>query len=332
MSSKVNYFSIIFSLMILYLSYLLVKPFLGALISSITLSYIIYPFYKKINEKVKNKNLSLLIVLVVIIFLLLIPLTLVTYSLIDDMANFLIILKTLRLESLSFLPPELGPIFQNYFVGVTENLTSNILSLLSRFASSIPEKMINLFVFLFATPFFLKQGPDLLKKFRVSLPIDKKEKSALLKEFEIVTESMMYSIFFSSLFNALVGGLVFYVFGIPNPLLWAFMMGLLAFIPLIGNVPIWIGGSIYLAIGGNYILAVLLFLIQILVANIDSLLVTEIAGRKSKINSFLVLIGIVSGIRVFGPIGIIFGPLILSIMITLIRFYTKDYKKKFEFG
>ncbi|MBD3155273.1 MAG: AI-2E family transporter [Candidatus Aenigmarchaeota archaeon] len=331
MTAKINYFSIVFSLIILYLSYLLMKPFLGALISAITISYIMYPFYSKINEKIKNKNLSLIVALIIIIFLLLLPLTVVAYSLLDDMANFLMILRNLRTESLSFLPPEAIPLIQNYFVGIIENLTSGLLSMLSQFVSRLPERLINLFVFLLAIPFFLKEGPDLIKKFRISLPIDKEEKKALLEEFEIVTKGMVYSIFFSSLYNAIVGGLVFYIFGIPNALLWSFLMGILAFIPLIGNVPVWIGGSLYLFFYQKYFLAVLLFLIQVLVANVDGLLVTNIAGKKSKINSLLVLIGIVSGIRVFGPIGIIFGPLILSVLISLIRFYTKDYKKKFEF-
>jgi len=51
-------------------------------------------------------------------------------------------------------------------------------------------------------------------------------------------------------------------------------------------------------------------------------------GNKFQINFFLIFIGIVSGLKVFGPIGIIVGPLILTILITLIRFYTKDYKEE----
>lgn len=267
----------------------------------------------------------------VVIFLILIPLTVIIFSLIDDMASLVDFLRNFNTSSLSFLDPEVVPLVENYFVKVSESLTSSLLNLLVRFGGSIPDKIINVLVFVFATSLFLRKGPEIIKKFKVTLPIEKKQKETLIKEFENVTQGILYSLFFSAIYNGVVGGMIFYVLGIPNSLLWGFMMGVFSIIPIIGSIPVWVGGIIYMLLLGNYLLALILIVLMGVVSNLDGLIITKVCGEKSKINSFLIFIGIVSGIRLFGPSGLIFGPLILSLLITIIRFYTKDYKMKFEF-
>jgi len=332
MNKKMNYFPIIFTLIILYLSFLLIKPFIGSLVSAIIISYILYPFYKKINIKLKHKNLSLLLILLVIVFLILIPLGLILYSLVDDMTSFLDSFKNMNNNSLVlFKLDTISPSIRNYLVKIFETVGSGILSGLSKFVIGFPYKFFSVIVFLFAVTLFLKDGADIVKKFKITIPIEKVQKESLFSEFEIVTKGMIYSIFLTAIFNGVIGTIIFYLFGIPNAILWGFTMIILSFVPIIGNVPVWIGGVIYLTLLGNYPLAVLLMVLEIIIANLDNLLIIKFIGKKSKINSFLMFIGIISGIKVFGALGIILGPLILSILITLIRFYTKDYKKKFDF-
>ena len=331
MNKQGKYFSIIFLIIILYLSFLLIKPFIGPLISAIIISYIIYPFFERINKKVKNKNLSISLMLMLVIFLIMVPLTLIIYSLIDDMGGVLEFLRHFNINSIPFITPEMVPIIQEYFVGISEKLTSYLLGILSKFVTGIPDKLINILVFLVATSLFLKNGPDIIKKFKITIPIEKAQKGALIEEFGSVTKAMIYAILSSVIFNGVAGGIIFYLFNIPNSLMWGFLMSLLSFIPLVGSFPVWIGGILYLVLSGQYLFGVLLLAIQILVANLDNLIMMKVTGKKSNINSFLMLMGIISGLRVFSLIGLILGPLILSILITLIRFYTKNYKEKFNF-
>jgi predicted PurR-regulated permease PerM len=307
----------------------LIKPFLGSLISAIVISYLLHPFYKKINSKVKNENLTIFLIVLIIIFLVLIPLSLIIFTLIDDMIWFLNFLRTFKLESMPYLTPEMILIIRNYIISFSENLTSSLLSILSR-VGRILDKVFDMVIFLFATVLFLKKGPELIKKFRITIPLEKDKKEALIEEFSSVTKGMLRSIIFAALLNGGMGALIFMLFGIPNFLLWGFLIAILSFIPFVGNIPVWIGGMLYLILSGQYIIGLLLMVLGILVNHVENLLAVKIMGNTSHINSFLILIGIVSGVKVFGSIGIIMGPLILSLLITLIRFHTKNYQKQFK--
>ncbi len=331
MSERVNYFSIIFSLIILYLSFLLVRPFLGALVSAIIISYIIYPFYEKINKKIKKKNLTIILMLLIVVFLFLIPSSVIVYSLIDDISGFLQYIRTLDVQRIPHIEPEIESFIENYLIKVSESFTSNLLGLLVRFGGSIPNRIINILIFLFATSLFLKKGPEIIDKLKITLPIEKEQKKSLIEEFERVTKGMIYSLFFSTIYNMVLGALVFFIFDMPNPLLWGFMMGIFSMVPIIGSRPIWIGGIIYMLLLGNYLFALILTILAVMVIELDGLIITKVFGEKSNINSFLIFIGIISGIRLFGPSGLIFGPLVLSSLITMIRFYTRGYKKEFKF-
>ncbi|NCN39376.1 MAG: AI-2E family transporter [Candidatus Aenigmarchaeota archaeon] len=321
-------FSLAFLLIILYLSFLLFKPFLSSLIFAMIISYSLYPIYKKVNSKVKNENLSIILVLFVGILLVLGPIALITYSLIDDISNFIWFLRNLDINSMPFITPELAPIVNNYMIKLSESIGLNLLNLISRIIPEITNRLFNVLVFLFVVYMFLKNGPDLIKKFKVTIPIEKTQKEALINEFSSVTKGMIYSMLISSILSGLIGGLIFYLFGIPNAFLWGFLMMILSFIPIIGNFPVWLGGAIHLIIFGDYLIGALLLVLYMVTNQLENMLAMKAVGNKFQINFFLIFIGIVSGLKVFGPIGIIVGPLILTILITLIRFYTKDYKEE----
>jgi len=332
MNKGLDYFSVIFTLIILYLSFLLVRPFISPLITAIIVSYIIYPFYKKINQKVKNKSLSIFLILLSVVFLILIPLGLMLYTLVDDISGLIIFFKNLDVNSIPLISRSIIPSWmESFLIKVPEDLASSLLSEISKFVLNLPNKFISIIVFLFAIVLFLKDGIDIIKKFKIVIPIEKVQKQALIEEFKLVTKSMIYSTFLSSIFSGIIGAILFYLFDIPNSILWGFFIALLSPIPMIGNSPIWIGGMIYLILSGKLLMGIILMSFGILLTQLENMFFMKILGSKSEINSFLVLIGIISGLKVFGVIGIIIGPLILSILITLIRFYTKNYKEKFDF-
>ena len=210
MNKKLDYFSVIFTLIILYLSFLLFKPFIGSLISAIIISYILYPFYKKINSKLKHKNLSLLLILLIVVFLILIPLGLILYTLVDDMESLFDSFKNVDNNSLVFFKLDtVSPYIRNYLIKIFEALGSGILSGLSKFVIGIPDKIFNVIVFLFSVTLFLKDGADIVKKFKITIPIEKVQKKALFGEFETVTKGMIYSIFLTSIFTGITGAMIF---------------------------------------------------------------------------------------------------------------------------
>ena len=327
MPKSLNYFSIILFILVFYLSFLLIRPFLGSILSALVISYLIYPFFQKIKKSLRDEDLSIFVTIFILVIIILAPLFLVAYSLLDDLQNFIIFLKNFDSGSLEYKEPWVTTLLEKWMLPILEDITSNSFGILGNFLKSLPNKFLSIVVFLFSVFLFLKEGPGLIKKFKVTIPLDYGEKEVLFKEFQIVSRSVIYSAFISSLLNGILTILVFWIFGIPNQILWGFVSFILSFVPIISNSPVWIGGGLYLLLKNIPIINILLFaLFGALTNQLTNLIAIKVAGKYSRINSLLVLIGMIGGIRTFGLVGIIFGPLVLSILITLIKVYTKDFK------
>ena len=158
MKNQGKHFSIIFCLIIFYLTYLLIKPFLGTLIAAGVISYIIYPFFEKINSKIKHRNISIFLMGLIIILIFLIPLTFIIYSLVDDIANFYQFLISFDVTRITFLESETLAAINTYIMESAKSIASNILGSLSRYASTMTEKFFTIIIFILAVFFFLNEG------------------------------------------------------------------------------------------------------------------------------------------------------------------------------
>ena len=128
--------------------------------------------------------------------------------------------------------------------------------------------------------------------------------------------------------QGILGGIGFFVVGIPNPVFWGFIMTILAFLPIVGTGLIWGPAGIILIAEGNIIWGIFLLVYGFfIVAGIDNIIRPRIISGKGKIHPIVALIGIIGGLKVFGFLGIIIGPLIAALFITMAEFFYEDYVK-----
>lgn len=330
-----KYFSIFFSLIILYLSYLLIKPFIGYILSATILAYVFYPFYQRLNKRVKNKNICLLIMVLIIVMLVMIPFLILVNALLEDAVNVYNYVRTLDIEKVSILPEQKFSeqkfnVVNEYILNAMKDLPVVLINFISEHLVSMPEKLIGNFIMILIMLFLFREGPKIVKTIKIIIPLEDVRKDQLIHEFEVVIRGVVYSLIASSLIQGIIGGISFYIFGIPNPLLWGAVIAILSMIPIIGYAPVWVGAVIYLILKKYFIRAIILAIYAVAINNLDNLLIAKIIGKKTKINSILALIGVISGLRIFGLIGVIIGPLILSLFISTIKFYTAGFKKKLE--
>ena len=120
-----------------------------------------------------------------------------------------------------------------------------------------------------------------------------------------------------------LGGLMFWWLGLPAPLLWGIVMGLLAVVPVLGAFVIWIPAAIFLVLEGSGGKALLLTLWGgIVVGGIDNLLYPMLVGRRLKMHTVLAFISIVGGLIVFGLSGLILGPVIFTVTRLLLKIWS----------
>jgi len=309
-------FFIIVFVIIIILAYKVIAPFITAIISAIILSYIFHPVYKKINNIFKSKNASSIIIIILIFLVILIPLFFIASALIQESLNFYRILSQTTLPQLKLI--------EGIKISL-EEVSQYLTNYASKILISIPKKIIDFFVMIFLMFFFFRDGEKILKKIKENIPMKRKLREELSKNFSEVTHGVIFGVIVTGFIQGLLGGLGFLIFGIPNPILWGLVMAILAILPIVGPYLVWIPLGIYLIATGNVLQGILLLIYGVVIISaIDNLIRPFVISARTKIHPAIILIGILGGLYFMGIIGLIIGPLVLSFLIEFLKIYKKQ--------
>jgi len=179
------------------------------------------------------------------------------------------------------------------------------------------------FVFmLFTTFFFLMDGTAFLDKAQDYLPFNEAQKRRLTNQVKDMVISTVYGGVVIAIIQGLLGGVAFYMIGIEAPALWGVAMSVTSFVPVLGTFAIWGPTAGYLVFQGDYLHGVGLFLFGALViGSVDNILKPLIIGSRTKMPTILILFSVLGGIRFFGMIGLVMGPLIIALFISVVELF-----------
>jgi predicted PurR-regulated permease PerM len=158
------------------------------------------------------------------------------------------------------------------------------------------------------------------------LPDDQDEK--LIQKFKDIARAVLVGNGLGGLIQGTLGGIVFSLFGFQSSFLWGVIMALLAFLPILGVGAVFIPAAIYLFIKGR-IAAALFFIIFYIVLSgcIEYIFKPKLVGKRVKMHTLLVLLSIMGGLKLFGILGIIYGPLVVTAFLTLTDIYHASYQQ-----
>ena len=184
------------------------------------------------------------------------------------------------------------------------------------------------FCILILVVYFLLIEIDRLLIFVMKLsPLPDDEDELLLKKFMEIAGAILVVNGISGLFQGVMGGLYFAIIGLKSPVLWGSVMAVLAFLPIFGIGLVLIPTSAILLIGGHTGLAVLTFVFYMFLSfTVEYLLKPKFVGSHVKMHTLLVFLAIIGGMGVFGVLGIIYGPLIVTAFLTLSDLYINEYR------
>jgi predicted PurR-regulated permease PerM len=175
-----------------------------------------------------------------------------------------------------------------------------------------------LFVMLYAMFFFLIHGPALLDATLHFLPLTNEDEARLLGTFASVGRATLKGTLIIGIIQGGLAGLGFWVVGIPGFVFWSAIMAVLSILPGIGAALIWIPAVVYLIIEGQAGHAVGLGLwCAIVVGTIDNLLRPLLIGKDTEMPDLLVMLSTLGGLALFGAPGILVGPIIGALYITV---------------
>lgn len=218
---------------------------------------------------------------------------------------------------------------QNVLPGFVFDINSyagNVLSFISNnFGSLLYQTLyvfFDTFLLLLALFFFLRDGRSLLASFVRVSPFGREVTNEILSKMYLTTKSVMRGTVLIVLIRSVCIWIAFTLFGIPNAILLSSIGGIAGAIPGLGTAFAFVGAAAYLYLQGNMLgaLGMALFGVTAIVL-VDNILTSYFFGKGLEVSSIFVLFAILGGILLFGPLGFILGPLVLSVFLSIIHVY-----------
>ncbi len=314
----------------LLLALYLFLPFLTSMIASAIVVYIFYPLFKKINAKINNRSITSFIMIFLVFLIIIIPLFLIINALVIEAATFYQGIKNIDLGPLTNLVSQFigeNVDVTSYFQEIIRNAVSFIVKTASDFIFSLPQKFIIFFVTLFSLYYFFKDGNKIILFFKKLFPMKDSHKDELLSGFKKLIYATIYGVVITAVIQGVIGTIGLFLFDVNSPLLWGSIMVITAMIPFIGAYIIWFPAAVFKIANGELFNGFGLLIYGVLiVSTIDNLIKPKLISEKAQIHPLLIVLGVFGGLKAFGIIGLIIGPLLLGILSVLSTFYIKRLK------
>jgi len=318
---------IIITAALVVLTFLILRPILISTIFALILSFIFYPLHKRIRSIVRSKNLSAFIICLLLLAIIILPLfffipliikqSFQIYTFLQG-ENFLTPVNDI-ITSI-FSSPELS---KDLIVGLnsfTAKIASSFLSRFTEILLSSPTMLLQLLIILFVFFFGLRDGEEFVAYIQSLSPLSKESEKKVFQQFRDITYSVIYGNIVVGIIHGLAAGIALFILGIPNAVVLTLLAVFFSVIPLLGPWLVWVPVDIYLFSVGRTTAAVILLIYGLVVISwIDNILRPLIVSRRTKINSAIILVSMIGGLLVFGILGLILGPLIISYLILLIE-------------
>ena len=321
-------------------------PFISVLVLAAVVTSIFKPFYKFLNRKISPFFASLL-TCVFIFFILFIPIIFFVGILSKEAYGLYLMgkdavisdqIKTI-LESSKILE-KINLVLSNLNLEITgEQLNKGVSELgkvvglfLYQQASSIASNALKFFVYFFfmlLVIYYLLIDGDKLVAFIIDLsPLPKEQDEKLIQKFKDMAGAILIGNGLCGLIQGVAGGILFSLFGLRSPFMWGVIMVLLAFLPIIGIGIVFIPAAIYLILKGRVAAGVFFVVFYIILSGgIEYLLKPKLVGQRVKMHTLLVFFSIIGGLKMFGILGIIYGPLVATAFLTLTDIYYTSYQQ-----
>ncbi len=320
--------------------------FLVVLLLSALSAGIFYPLQVRLRPYLpQSRWLSALICTILFFLIILIPVGVIGYFTVNNIIDiaekvansYQEILNRLREFQSTF---QKLPFFSNKAFGnllssdrlsqLLQNAASWVMKQVSGLLENLVRSLLMFFVYLYSLFFFIRDGNRILSSIRDAIPLPDEDKLAVGNKFLSVTRATLKSTFIIGGIQGLIGGVLYWAVAIEGPVLWGVLIMIFAAIPGVGSIVIWLPTAAVVAILGQYIKAGVIFGVGAVVIPLAEILRPYLVGEDTSIHPVLVLVGVLGGIWVFGIFGLLLGPLIMGVAVTLWDIFKRMFGKELE--
>jgi predicted PurR-regulated permease PerM len=313
---------------VLTLCALLLRPFFFAIFGAIILAVVTQRPYDWLASKIRNPSLCATTALIIIILVVIIPVYFLAQELGEQAYTTINAFRNGahqdKITDFIVSRPGLAARIEEFTSSIDVNnmarsiaayLGGNLAGLLANSVRIITELVVMLFLLFF----LLRDRTLALASLRSLLPLHEDETTELLDRVGNTILATALGRLTIAVVQGVLAGLAFWVLGVPSVILWAFTLAACAMIPAFGSFLVWGPVAIYLGLTGHWGKAALLAIWGgLIVSTIDNILYPILVGSHMRAHTATILLSILGGIALFGPIGIVLGPVLFTVAATLL--------------
>lgn len=205
--------------------------------------------------------------------------------------------------------------------------SQNALGILQTAYQSVTHFVFWVFVMFFTLFYFLIDGDRAMRRLMQLSPLKTEHETLLAAKFISISRATLKGTLVVGAIQGLLGGLAFWIVGVPSPAIWGLLMVLLSIIPLVGSALVWLPVGIVLLLIGQVWQGVFLLIVGFgVISLIDNILRPKLVGKDTQMHPLLIFFSTLGGIALFGLPGFIIGPIIISLFMALGEIYSIEFK------
>lgn len=318
-----------FIVLALVLLYDVISPYLQPLAWGSILAIFFFPVHIRVRRLVGNRTAAAALTLLFVLVSLVGPMTWLSITLIQEansavrgMPQGFFDRAADRVEEVAKeagIP--IGDIQEQYRERIQAG-TALVASKITDILSTVIHSMFHLLIFLLTMFYLFRDGPRLMQILKDVAPVGEDTRDRMIGEATDMIQATILSSVVVSMVQGILGGLTFWILGLPSPLVWGLVLGVLAFLPVIGPSLVWAPMGTYMIFNGDPWRGVLLIVLGfVFVSSSDKVLRPILIAGRARLNELLVLVSLLGGLEAFGFIGIILGPVIVATSVGMLKGY-----------
>ena len=327
-----------------YLSYLILRPFLAPIAWAVVFSIVFFPVYSFVVKYARWRSLAAGVTVVLVCVLILGPFSYFAYLLTVELSN--VSPDTFDFKSIASLlnHPLVTPITRRLlsFFNISQaQLQASAVKALSDTGETLvgylPGRLgdaagaaLHFVLMAFALFFFLRDGPQFLTRISRYMPFSQAHRERLTRQVKDIVISTIYGGIIVALVQGLIGSFTFGLLGIHSPILWGLAMSISSFIPFVGSAIVWVPTALWLLLQGSVAAGLVLLFVGIFaISAVDSGLRPIIIRGRVRMPLLVIFFSVFGGIQLFGLIGLVMGPLVLGVFISVVDIF-KDVEREYD--
>lgn len=332
------YFYITLLALTLLMAFFVFLPYLSAIAFALVLAMVFSPVNKKLIKTFKgHESISAFLTTLLIIITIIVPFFFISILVFNEARSIFIV-------SLNQYPESFGKIISSFkvvswaeiknlwqYIKQTNDVLGWVITNASLLFTNIIGVIVSLLLGFLSIYYFLKDGERIKKYFISVSPLMDKYDRAIFDKLHVAVKSVVMGSLIIAVIQGILAGAGFYLFNIPSSAFWGAVTAFASLIPSVGTGLVLAPAIIYLFYTGDIANGTgLLIWGAVVVGAIDNMLRPKILERKMEIHPLLILFSVLGGLKLFGVMGFVLGPLSVSLLIALLDIYQNEFKQYFE--